>query len=108
MKKLVTALSYFPAFMLILYGSFVFRSYLYLNGLPTFSDPDPKDLGFDLHHDVIWGLTLVFAPMAIVAWLFLSYKYPVSLMHKVIFVSSICLSLVFTLVFHELINWFLD
>lgn len=53
-------LSYFPLGWLVLFALFVLRTYLKLGHLPSYNNPDPKDLGFSIHHSIVFfGLFIV-------------------------------------------------
>ena len=50
---LMWALAAAPAAWLLLFGLFIVRARLALGRWPAPYQPDPKDLGFDLHHGAI-------------------------------------------------------
>jgi len=64
-----------PAFWMAAFYAFVGRAWLHLGYRPYMYHPDPKTLGFDLHHSALWlGLVpchlapLVWLAAALVAW----------------------------------------
>lgn len=47
-------LSYIPLGWLLLFALFVLRAYYKLGRMPIYGNPDPKDLGFILHHGILF------------------------------------------------------
>jgi hypothetical protein len=67
LRVVVWVLALAPALWFATFWSFVFRARLTLARWPVPYDPDPKDLGFDVHYlAVAAGLPLSFAASAIV------------------------------------------
>lgn len=62
-----TALQLAPAAWLAFFILFVARAWLEIGHLPNYSNPDPKNLGMDVHHRLLW-LSLYLLP-----WLILGY-----------------------------------
>jgi hypothetical protein len=62
-----TVLELAPAAWLGCFFLFVARAWLEVGHLPSYSNPDPKNLGMDVHHRLLW-LSLYLLP-----WLILGY-----------------------------------
>lgn|GEM_PF-6130984 len=56
-----------PAAWLSFFFLFVARAWIEVGHLPSYSNPDPKNLGMDVHHRLLW-LSLYLLP-----WLILGY-----------------------------------
>ncbi len=54
LDRFAFASAFWPIAWLFLFYAFVFRARLELGYWPTPSYPDPKSLGFGLHHAIIW------------------------------------------------------
>lgn len=64
---LTCALAAAPAAWLVLFGLFILRARLTIGRWPTPSVPDPKDLGFDLHHAaIVVGVPFIFVAVFLV------------------------------------------
>jgi hypothetical protein len=65
-----------PVAWLALFGLFILRARLALGAWPQPYTPDPKDLGFDLHHAaLVLGMPLMFtAVLAVTALAFLGHR----------------------------------
>lgn len=61
------ALQFAPAAWLSFFFLFVFRAWFEVGHLPSYSNPDPKNLGMDVHHRLLW-LFLYLLP-----WLIFGY-----------------------------------
>jgi hypothetical protein len=69
-SRLLCSLALVPVVWLMLFGSFVLRARLVLGHWPAPYRPDPKDLGFDVHHAVLLvGMPLMFAAVTSLAGL---------------------------------------
>lgn len=66
---LMWSLASAPLLWLLLFGAFILRARVALGRWPAPNQPDPKDLGFDLHHAAIMaGIPLLFtAVLCVVA-----------------------------------------
>jgi len=53
-NQLPVILATYPLAWLALFYGFVVRAYLHLGHWPTPYHPDPKTLGFTIHHQAIW------------------------------------------------------
>ena len=53
-----------PLLWMATFELFVLRAYLAIGRWPYYGHPDPKDLGFDIHHTLIWlgMLSTYFSP----------------------------------------------
>jgi hypothetical protein len=61
------AFTLFPAAALACFYGFVIRARFTLGRWPTYNHPDPKQLGFDLHHALVWFLLMALPLTGIVA-----------------------------------------
>jgi uncharacterized membrane protein YGL010W len=53
-------ISYLPLGWLVIFSVFILRVYLKLGHMPTYNNPDPKDLGMDINYNMVfWGLPVV-------------------------------------------------
>ena len=82
MKKIFAYIYYFicvvPLLYVMIFYSYVLRAYLKLGYLPTYNNPDPKELGFIIHRKLIY-LTSDVIIVGLFVWLILStikkFKY---------------------------------
>ena len=75
---LMWSLASAPAAWLLLFGLFILRARVTLGRWPAPYQPDPKDLGFDLHHAaIVAGIPLMFtAVLCATALTFLVHDPP--------------------------------
>lgn len=52
--SMVVASCYLPLFYLVTFYSFALRAYIALGRMPAFDNPHPAELGFDIHHKMVW------------------------------------------------------
>jgi hypothetical protein len=65
---LMWSLASAPVVWLLLFGLFILRAHVALGRWPAPNQPDPKDLGFDLHHAaIVAGIPLVVTALLFVA-----------------------------------------
>lgn len=108
----IVLLCYLPYVYLITFYSFVIRAVIKLGEVPTYDNPDPKELGFDVHREmvnktfdwVVYGLILLVILVAIVL---ISKKFTVKKVHRTIFFAGFII-----VILHLFIDpfnvWFLD
>ena len=78
MIRLMWSLASAPLAWLFLFGLFILRARLTLGRWPAPYQPDPKDLGFDLHHAaIVAGIPLMFtAVLCVIALTFRMHDRP--------------------------------
>lgn len=109
MRKVRVILSYFPLFLIGLYTTYVLRVYAHLGELPEpYINPDPKDLGFDLHHDAIWLITMFLTPPIILGWFIIGIRFQIQKNHVAAFFLSLTGLFILYHAYPEVVNWFLD
>lgn len=109
MRQTRVILSYFPLFLIGLYTTYVFSVYAHLGELPKpYINPDPKVLGFDIHHDAIWLITMFLAPPLILGWFIIGLRYQVQKIHIFAFILSLVILFILYYAYPEVVNWFMD
>lgn len=63
LKIIVFIAIYYPIIDLGIFYSFVLRAITKLNRLPTYNNPDPKDLGFNKHYEFVYTNYFEFIPI---------------------------------------------
>lgn len=111
-KKLRVYLSLFPLSWIFLFYLFVLRAFIKLGKMPAYNLPDPKDLGYGIHHTLLFfTLPLVMGAMLLYpAVLFFSRRaYPPAATELCLFISGVLLFMI-QLIFDplRLQNWFID
>jgi hypothetical protein len=53
-NKIISILCYLPYLYLSLFYTYVLRAVIKLGRLPSYDNPDPKELGFDHHREIIY------------------------------------------------------
>lgn len=110
--KTITCL---PIIWLLLFALLVFRAYLQVGHLPTYSQPDPIDIGIGLHYAICFGglyFTVMLSPIFwIIGFTVVSIKQSKKMMvtDAVIYLSGYVILLYGTL--HDLWgfkDWFAD
>lgn len=64
--------SYLPICWLLLFLTFLVRAYFQIGHWPSYDNPDPKDLGFDLHYGLVF-FGFVLAILSPFIWIPLSF-----------------------------------
>lgn len=112
MVKTRIFLSYVPIAWFILFALFYLRAYIFLQYVPSYNNPDPKSLGFTMHHFIvfwgIWGVLispLFWLPLTILSVIKKKYSMMEIIQYILLFV---CFILFFKLDFWGLANWFTD
>lgn len=100
-------ISYYPFVLVCLFQLFVIRAYFSLGRMPFPYHPDPKDLEFTFHHNLIWFLYFGY-PFAFVLWLLTGRISGFARTSSLVFLGGALLSLLMWVVQNELINWFMD
>lgn len=104
----MTLLCYLPIVYLVLYCSFIVRAIIKIGKIPSYNNPDPKDLKFDLHREliyeffdwVVYGLIL-FAVLFLIT--IIAKKFKVKKVHLIILMIG-----VFGVFLHLFDTWFAD
>lgn len=107
-------LSYLPFSWFLLFALFVFRAYITLGRLPSYDRPDPKYLGFDLHHGILF-FNLFIVLCSPLLWLPLTIFILVKNKKHISFLDVVCylffyifFLLFLKLDFRGLSVWFVD
>lgn len=114
LNSLQRVISYLPLGWLLLFVSFVIRAYVKLERLPSYDNPDPKKLGFDIQHGLLFfnlfivlGSILVWLPLTIT--LLIKDKKRLSRVNLICYVFFYLLFLSFLRFdFWGLSDWFTD
>ena len=111
-NKAMTAVCYLPYVYLIFFYSFVIRAILKTGRIPTYNNPDPKELQFGLHREWVYRtFDLVVYGLAVFSILFLVARFSKNLTVKKTHLIFLIVGIVIIL-FHLLIDpfeeWFLD
>ncbi len=112
LQRFRIVLAFVPLGWLLLFYLFVCRAFITWSTLPLAQFPDPKNLGYALHHSLLWvGMALsLFSLIAYPTTVLLSYrKLPIKRSEVFVFVSGVVLTaLVLFADPYGLLNWFLD
>jgi len=109
-------LTYSPILWLVLFISFAMRATIKLGHLPIPSINDPKDLDFDIHHNLIWFLAVGIFSVLIPIWIFFTIfinkkeKHAINL-KRYIFSFSAGIVLLLSFIYFDpyyLLEWFAD
>lgn len=71
LSSIQRTLSYGPLSWIVLFLLFVLRAYFKLGRIPFYGNPDPKDLGFEIHHGFLF-FTYFFLLLSLLFWLVLT------------------------------------
>jgi hypothetical protein len=105
-------LGYLPLIYLIVYYAYVLRAIIKIGKIPTYGNPDPKELGFDTHRWLIYFLfdVVVYGVLIYIVLLCVTLyqkKFTVRKIHLYIFIISIFIF--FLAIFMDPFDeWFLD
>jgi hypothetical protein len=105
-------LCYLPYVYLALFYSFVIRAIIKIGKIPTHNNPDPKDLKFDVHREIIYrafdwlvyGLIL-FAVLFLIS--IIAKKFNVKKTHLVLLIIGVT-GILLHLFLDPFDTWFLD
>ena len=108
----IKILCYIPFVYLISFYTFVFRSFLKIGRLPSYGNPDPKELGFTLHRAIIYTIfdLVIYGIMiflVLIAITLITKKFAVKKFHLISFFIGITL-IILHLFCDPLDTWFLD
>jgi hypothetical protein len=93
---------------IFLFYSFVLRAYFALGRWPVYDQPDPKDLGFDLHHNLTWTF-FTFSPFFVLAFPALGYFSRLKNSQRLLHLVPVALTCIWLLTFSSgFMEWFLD
>ena len=117
MRKVVLfyrVLSYLPLTWFLLFALYVLRAYIALGRLPSYSNPDPDDLGFDLHYNLVFFnffITLCSPILWLTLTIFIYFKIKkhIPILDVIFYLFFYILFLLFLKFgFRGLSNWFFD
>lgn len=111
-NRLLLLLCFLPFVHPLIYYSFVVRAIIKIGRIPSWNDPDPKELGFTTHRDLVYnsadivayGICVFVLLYFILSWL---KKLTVSKMHLKLFLIGISI-FIFSLVVDPFMAWFAD
>lgn len=64
---LIYIILYYPGVLVLLFYSFLTRTIVKINDIPTYNNPDPNSLGFGIHQHLIYRATdLIVIPLAVI------------------------------------------
>ena len=111
-NAIVIVFCYLPYTYLLLFYSYIIRASIELGRMPTYENPDPKQLGFDLHRQSVYdSFEVVFYSAFItglsMGGLYLSGKLNIKKIHITIFVIGVAWCFVDVIV-NPFNQWFLD
>lgn len=104
---------YYPIIDLALLYSFVIRATFTLGKLPRYNDPDPSDLGFNVHYNFVYWNYLAPIPICIlivvvyfILWI-IKKKNPlsISIEHFIAFITLMIIEFITIISFG---GWFVD
>lgn len=113
LRLLVLTAIYYPLIDLMLFYSFVLRTTIGLGRFPQYNNPDPKELGFDIHYNIVMEssnyLPFSFITVCLYGIICLVLKrniLKVGIIHFYLFIGFIIWWI--ALIFSELSGWFVD
>lgn len=111
-NRIMILLCYLPYLYLLTYYSYVVRAIIKLRRIPTYDNPDPKELGFSTHRYIIYKLAdiviygLCLFILLLLITLFLK-KFTIRKMHwKLLLIGIIIFILIFFI--DPFMVWFAD
>ena len=113
LKKSFTVLFYLPILHLIFFYSFLIRAIIKLGYFPTYENPDPNELGFEIHQKLTCdSANLIYLSMCAI----LIYVIHYLIKRKVIFdiqrqhlsICIVLLTLVIVTYLSDFFTWFVD
>jgi hypothetical protein len=111
-RILVKLILYLPWVYIMLFYSYVLRAYLKLGRLPTYNNPDPKELNFDLHRRfVYWSFDIgIYSIVLSIILILLSFKLKSIVLGKrdLLLWVIVLVFFFFNILFDPLDTWFLD
>jgi len=110
-KYIHTILCYFPWLFIIAFYSFALRAVITLGYIPSYGSPDPKDLDFYLHRNLVYYLfvfTICELPFAllVVGWFWKKGRW--FRINILVFVIAFLLMVYMFFINNNLISWFAD
>lgn len=86
--------SYIPLGWLVIFGVFLFRSYLKIGYMPSYNHPDPKDLGMTVNYNLtFWGLPVVL--LSIIFWIIVLVGIGIIDRKKIVKIDAIMYSILY-------------
>lgn len=113
LRLLVLTAIYYPLLNLLLFYSFVLRATFALERLPQYNNPDPKDLGFDIHYNIVMESSnylpysfIIVCLYGIICWVLKRNILNINSIHFYLFIGFIVWKM--ALIFSEFFGWFVD
>ena len=113
LRLLVLAAIYYHLLLILLFYSFVMRATFALGRFPQYNNPDPKELGFNIHYNLVVEAYEILPYSFIVVILYLAIQLitrknmlKIDRLHFYLFLG--CVIWIILLVFTELFGWFGD
>ena len=111
-NKIIIVLCYWPYVPLAVFYSFVLRAMVEIGGIPSYENPDPKALGFDLHRSLVytsfdWAFYGSFALLCLVICLQIAGKLMVARKHFLRFGIGMAIALG-CIILDPFMKWFAD
>lgn len=103
-----------PILFIAFYVGFIVRAYVELGQLPSPHYPDPKDLGFNIHHNIVWLAFFAswFAiPIGIIGISYLHFKKELNISRGFMiafFLSVILFAVILLIDPYKQLEWFMD
>src|SRR5690606_2322077 len=104
---------YYHLFLILLFYSFVLRATFVLGRLPQYNNPDPKELGFNIHYNLVTEAYEILPYSFIIVLLYIVIRLivrknvlKIDRLHFYLFLG--CITWIVLLVFTELFGWFGD
>jgi mannose/fructose/N-acetylgalactosamine-specific phosphotransferase system component IID len=111
-NKAMTLLCYLPYVYLVLFYSFVVRAIIKIGKIPSYNNPDPKDLKFNVHREVIYKVfdwlvygLIVFAILFLIT--IVAKKFTVKKIHLILLIIGV-VGILLHLFIDPFDTWFLD
>ena len=113
LRLLVLVAIYYPLIDLMLFYSFVMRATFALGRFPQYNNPDPKDLGFNIHRDIVmessnylpYSFTIV-CVYGMICWVLKRNTLKIDIIHFYLFIGFVIWWI--ALIFSEFSGWFVD
>jgi len=111
LKYIHTVLCYFPWLFIIAFYSFVLRAMLKLGHAPTYGYADPKSLGFNMHHSLVYILLFIVLSEFLYGLLFIMWSWKKGRLYKInalVFLAGIIAIIAMFTFDRGNIGWFAD
>jgi len=109
---LFTILCYLPYLYLTIYYSYILRAIIKIGRIPTYNNPDPKELGFNVHRNIVYkSFDIIVYTFGVFLLLLLAAYFLKKLRVKKIHFRLMCIGIVLfilDLLLNPFNEWFLD